>query len=162
MQEDSNLHIVKRLAELAKNPLDYSVYPKPFRQEHIFLANWLNDALRQEEREFAEKFQRAVGKYKSTLSEGKGYGWFHNDENLCWSFMTIQQLKYVIYGEKFTLRQIKFNKALGNLAYKDLIEQIDRTALMTDEELKAHNEECNRIAEEVMMEILAEEKRATQ
>ena len=158
MSENSNIQIVQRLLELAKNPLDYSASPKNFKQEHIFLSNVLNDSKARMEREFNEAFKEIVGQYKRTLKEGKGYGWFHDPEKLEWKQNYINQVDYAIYGDKFTRKQLKFNEKLKNKAYKDFIEQIDRTALMTPIQLKKHNEQCNKIAKEIMAEILAEEK----
>ena len=153
-----NLQIIQRLLEIGKNPLVISLVPKDFKEEHIFLANILNYALTNMEREFNENFKKAVAQYKGSLKEEKGYGWFHNPENLVYENMYINQLKYIIYGERF-VSTIKFKEELGKKAYLDLINQIDRTALMTPAQLKKHNAACNRIANDILKEILAEEKK---
>ena len=158
MEENSNLKIVQRLLELSKNTLDYSVHPQEFKKEYIFLANVLNDSLDRLRHEFADAFKQIVGQYKNSLKEGKGYGWFHSPEKLEWIQTYINQLDYAVYGEKFT-RQLKFKSELKNKAYKNFIEQIDRTVLMTPTQLKKHNAQCNKIAKEIMDEILAEEKK---
>lgn len=132
--------------------MDYSLQPKSFKEEYIFLANVLNEALRRYEVDFSETFQKAVGNYKSTLAQGKGYGWFHAPENLVWKNTRINQLKYAIYGDTF-VHIITFNKQLGKEAYKDLIEQIDRTVLMTPEELEVYRKECNDLAAEILEEL---------
>ncbi len=159
---DSNLKIVQRLLELAKNQPGYNeerpLFPKSYDTEQIWLANVLNDSRNIMEREFKEEFQRVVAQYKMTLKEGKGYGWFHSPEKLEWIKMQINQLKYVVYGEEY-IREIKFNDSLKNKAYKDFIEQIDRTVLMTPAQLKKHDAEINRISKEVMAEILKEESK---
>lgn len=89
--------------------------------------------------------------------DGK-YGWFHSPEKLEWIGMQINQLKYVVYGEEFT-RTLKFNKELGKDAYRDFICQVDRTVLMSDDELRAHNLELERISFEVANEILKQESK---
>ncbi len=156
---ESNLHIVQRLLELAKNQIEYNVYPKHYKEEHIFLSNMLSDSLRKHEDEFARKFQEAVGQYKGSLRD-KTYGWFHSPEKLVWLNMEINQLKYAIYGERF-VHELNFNEDLGNDAYRDFICQINRTVLMTPEELKIHNDEVNKLSMEILQEILAEEKERT-
>lgn len=153
--EDSNLGILKRLLEIAKNPLDWSVYPKSYKEEHLFLANVINDSIRVHEREFAEAFQQAVGSYKQSLEKGAGYGWFHEPEKLVWINTQLNQLKYAVYGERF-VHEIRFNEGLSKAAYKDLIEQIDRTALMTEEQLMQHRAECNKLSQEIVDEMLKE------
>jgi len=158
METTENLKIVQRLLELAKNELEYSTYPKPFKEEHIFLPNVLNSALKDLENEFSEKFKRCVGAYKSTLKEQKkGYGWFHSPENLIYINMKINQLKWVVYGDRF-VREIRFNEELGNKAYKDLIDQIDCTVLMSETKRKAHAKKCNEMAIRIVNEILEKEK----
>jgi len=159
--ENSNLKIVSRLLELSKNQIDYSEFPKECRKEHIYLANVLNDSVKKLEWEFAECFKRAVGNYKQTLAKGKKFGWFHKPEELVYIKMQINQLLYAIYGERF-IHEIKFKPELKNEAYLDLINQIDRTVLMTSKELKKHNEEINKMAKEIMDEILREEKAESQ
>ena len=162
MENNSNINIVSRLLELSKNKLDYSVLPKPYKEEHIFLANILNHALVNLEREFNDKFKIAVMSYKETLS-GKGrfkkskHGYFYNHENLLYINMQINQLKYAIYGDRF-VHELKWNEHLGQKAYKDLIEQIDRTVLMEPDELRKHNKNVNKIANEILQEILNEKK----
>ncbi len=156
MKDNSNLQIVKRLLELSKNQLDYSTFPKPFKEEYIWLSNLLNDALSVARKEFSEAFQKAVGDYKGSLAEGKGYGWFHNSENLVWKQTKVKQIQYAIYGDE--IGEIKFNEELGNAAYKDLIMQIDRTVLMTEKELKLHNKEMSVVMKKIIDEILKEEK----
>lgn len=161
-KEDSNLNIIKRLLELGRNQMDgYTLFPRPYKEEQIWLANILSDSLRRKEADFAEVFRTAVGHYKSSLKEGKGYGWFHGAEKLVWAKMQINQLMYAIYGdERFTatMQDLRFNEELGKDAYRDLICQIDRTVLMTPEELERHNEECNRMAMEILDEIKKEEE----
>jgi len=154
--DNSNLKIVSRLLELAKNPIDYSVFPKEYKEENIFLANVLNDSVKKLEWEFAECFKRIVGNYKESLSLNKGFGWFHRPEEIVWIRMQINQLLYAIYGERF-VHEIKFNKELGDEAYLDLINQIDRTVLMTPEEVEKLNEEIGRLSKEILDEILQEE-----
>ncbi len=155
-----NLKIVERLLEIVKNELDYSHFPKPFKQEYMFLSNVLSDAKRKRENEFNEAFKEIVGQYKQTLAK-EGYGWFRAPEKLCWLRVYINQLDYAIYGGKdhYDQKELFFNEKLKEGAYLDFINQIDRTALMTSEELKIHNEECNRIGLEILNEILAEEKK---
>lgn len=157
--ENSNLQIVQRLLELSKNRMEgYTLFPRPFKKEQIWLSNVLNDSLNLMEAEFNRKFQEIVGHYKSSLKEGKGYGWFHSPEKLAWGRMQINQLSYAIYGDKFTHKELEFKEELGNDAYREFICQIDRTVLMTPKELKEHNEQINRMAKEILDEILAEEK----
>lgn len=154
----SNLEIVARLIEIAKNQLEYSTFPKQFKDEYIFIADVFTDSIKEHEREFDTAFQKAVGNYKSTLAQdGKGFGWFHSPEKLEWINMRINQMKYIVYGDRFT-REIKFNKALGKDAYKDMIEQIDRTVLMSEEEKKAHYEHYCMLSKEIKAKILKEEK----
>jgi hypothetical protein len=155
MRSTENLKILSRLLEIAKNPLEYSLYPKPFKEEHIFLANHLNEARQRLEVEFNNAFKKAVGAYKSTLKE-HGFGYFHSPETLVYIRMQINQISYVVYGDY--VHEIKFNEDLGKAAYKDLIEQIDRTVLMTPAQLKKHTAECNRISKEIIDEILKEER----
>ena len=157
--KNENLDIIKRLIEIAKNPLDYSTFPKPFKEEHIFLSNELSEALKYRQREFDEYFQKCVGNYKSTLeNEGKGYGWFHSPEKLIWKHTYVNQLHYIIYGDRYTDRELVFREELKTDAYKDLILQVSGIALMTDEELVIHNEKSNELVKSIMEEILAEEK----
>lgn len=156
MKDNSNLQIVKRLLELSKNQLEYSEFPKAYNKEHIFLANVLNDARQSLEREFADAFKIAVGRYKASLEKSGEFGWFHKPEELVYLQMQIDQLKYAVYGES-SVREIKFNESLGKAAYKDLIEQIDRTVLMNEKELEKFRAECERLSAEVLDEILAEE-----
>lgn len=158
MKRVDNLKIVQRLVEICKNELQYDVYPKPFKEEHIFLSNELNYALVAREREFNETFKQCVGKYKSTLEKNKKYGWFNSPENLIWKYMYINQLKYIIYGERYSDKDLVFREELKEMAYLDLINQIDRTALMTEKELKEHQEKCNAMAMEILEELLKEEK----
>lgn len=159
MNENSNLNIVKRLALLSQNQVEYNEFPRAYNEEYIFLANWLNSAARDAENDFNKTFQYAVGNYKSTLKEsGKGYGWFHNAGNLVHQANTLDQIHYAIYGERH-IRGIRWNAQLKNMAYKDLIEQIDRTVLMTEAQLKKHRATCNKLAKKIMDEILAEEKK---
>jgi hypothetical protein len=153
--ENTNLEIVKRLLELSRNQLEYSLFPKNFKEEHIFLPNVLNIAMTHYQQQFDKAFREAVGEYKSKLSEGK-YGWFHKPEELVWLRMEMNQIRYAIYGS--TLTEIKFNKSLGESAYKDLIEQIDRTVLMTPKELEAFWAEINEISKQVIAEIEQEQK----
>lgn len=154
--KNSNLEIVSRLLELSKNQIEFNVFPKECREEYIFLSNVLNDSVKKLEWEFAECFKRAVGNYKQSLLMGNGFGWFHNPEELVWIKMQINQLLYTIYGERF-IHEIKFKSELGNEAYLDLINQIDRTVLMTSEELQKHNEEIDKMSKEILDEILREE-----
>jgi hypothetical protein len=154
---ESNVHIVQRLLELAKNPLEYSTSPKHFKKEHMFLSNVLSDSLRKHEDEFAKAFKYAVGTYKSNLAENKEYGWFNDPSQLEFINTYINQLKYAIYGDQFE-RKLKFNNKLGKEAYKDFICQIDRTVLMTPKELEKHNKQVNKIAGDILAEILKESK----
>lgn len=157
MKNNSNPQIVVRLFELSKNKLAYNYYPKPFKKEYIWLSNILNDGLRQVEREFSDAFRKAIGEYKQTLEkEGKGFGWFHNAENLIWIRTQYNQLKYAIYGDVW--EDLVFRAELGNEAYKDLIMQIDRTVLMSPEELKHHEEEWASVPREILDELLKEEQ----
>ena len=163
MEDTHNLQIVQRLVELATNTLDYSLFPKPYKEQYIFLANVINDSLSKIESEFNKEFERIVSCYKETLS-GKGrfpktkFGWFHNPEKIVYINTQMNQLRYAIYGERH-VREIKFNEKLKNRAYKDLIQQIDCTVLMTPTQLKTHQSKCSAIAKRVMSEILKEEKR---
>jgi hypothetical protein len=142
---------------LSKNKLEYTVIPKECKSEYIFLSNVINYALVNLEREFDDKFKYAVGNYKQSKKESKKkYGWFHGYENLLYIDMQINQLKYVIYGDKF-VRQLKWNEELGDAVYEDLIKQIDPTVLMTPKQLKDHNNRISKMAKEIMDEILAEE-----
>lgn len=159
MEENSNLKIVQRLLELAKNQIgEYNLFPRPFKEEQIWLANILHDSLHKHEAEFKAKFQEIVGHYKASLKDKLGYGWFHSAEKLVWKQMQINQLMYAIYGDKFQNKDLVFNKKLGNDAYRDFICQIDRTALMTPKELEIHHKECNKIGKEIVAEILKKEK----
>ncbi len=160
MRKNDNIEIVQRMLEIGKNDLDYSVFPKPFKEEHIFLSNVLSDALRKEETDFNEDFKKAVGEYKRNLKE-KGWGWFYAPEKLIWSNTIINQLKYVIYGDRF-IREYKFNETLGKGAYKDLINQIDRTALMSERQKKALNKRTSKLAMDILNELLEEEKKDLQ
>lgn len=154
-----NLKIISRLVELSKNELHYSQMPQPYNKEYIFLANHLNAAIVNLEYEFQDAFRYAVGKYKQSLGESTtGFGWFHEPEKLIYIRMQINQLKYAIYGAEFA-HDLIFKEELGSGAYKDLIEQIDRTVLMTPEEKKSYEEEINKIGMEVIKELLAEEKK---
>ncbi len=153
---DSNIKIVERLLELVKNGLEYSLRPKGYMTEHMFLANVLNDSLHRMELEFKDKFRNVVAEYKRNLSKGE-YGWFHKYDDLEWLNTYMNQVKYAVYGKDY-IREIKFDDSLGKDAYRDFICQIDRTALMSPEELKAHNEELERISAEVVEEILKESK----
>lgn len=159
--DNSNLAIVKRLLELGKNQPGYNEkrpsFPRPYKEEQIWLSNILTDSLQNEEREFKEKFANIVNEYKRTLREKKTYGWFHGADSLEWSMVHINQLKYAIYGDVFE-RPLEFKQSLGNEAYKDFIEQIDRTVLMTPAQLKKHNQEINRISNDILKEILEEKK----
>jgi len=152
MKKNDNLEIVARLLEMAKNPLSYSEFPSDYKEEHIFLANVLTDALQHVEHEFDKSFQYAVGNYKANLRDDKNYGWFSNPEELEWLNMRKNQLLYAVYGERF-IRTIKFNEKLGHDAYKDFICQIDATAIMTDEELKEHYKRVNEISKEILKKI---------
>ncbi len=160
MDKSSNMQIMKRLLEIAKNPKGSIGDVLPFKEQYIFLSNILNVALNDYEKEFDEMFNTAVNQYKNTLAnEGKGYGWFHSVDNLLYVSMQISQLKYIIYGEESaSLRDYTFNEELKEGAYKDFIEQVDRTVLMTPEELKKHNEKINRLSLDILEEILKEEK----
>ena len=155
--DNKNLSIVGRLLELAKNPLEYTVYPKECRQEYIFLSNTLQYAKVNIEREFNEAFKMSVGRYKQSLEKDKGYGWFHAPEKLVWLQMQINQLDYAIYGERF-IREIRFNESLGKDAYRDLICQIDRTALMNEQELKEHQKQIEKITTDLAARIVAQNK----
>jgi len=159
--DNSNLAIIQRLLELGKNQLGYNEkrpsFPRPYKEEQIWLSNILTDSLRNEEREFNEEFQKIVARYKMTFALKKGYGWFQNAEKLEWLNTKINQLKYIIYGDVFE-RPIEFNPSLGNKAYKDFIEQIDRTVLMTPAQLKKHNQQINKISKDILKEILEEKK----
>ncbi len=162
MESNTNIQIVQRLLELSKNEIGgYSIFPRNFKEERIWLANILSDSMRQHEAEFAQEFREIVGHYKSSLKEGKGYGWFHSPEKLAWKKMQINQLIYAIYGDKYTNaeKELKFNKKLGNDAYRDFICQIDPTVLMTPAQLKKHNSQCNKIASEILSEILKEKEK---
>src|SRR5688572_30163542 len=126
-----NIEIVQRLFEIAQNQLSYSLEPKPFKEEHIFLSNVLNCALQDAEREFNENFKECVAHYKVNLEKSKSKkGFFHNVEKLFWGKNKINQLLYIIYGDRFTMTELTFKREHPD-PYKDLIEQIDRTALMT-------------------------------
>jgi hypothetical protein len=153
---NDNLKIVERLFEMAKNELHYSEFPKAYNKEHIFLANYLNCAATDLEREFNDTFKYAVGNYKNSLKEGKKYGWFHSPEKLIYINMQLNQIRYAVYGERH-VRELVFKKELGNAAYKDLINQIDCTVLMTDIQKKKHMDKCNKMAKKIMAEILKEE-----
>lgn len=155
--KDSNMEIVLRLMEMAENKLEYSAFPKPYKEEHLFLANHLNAALKLMETRFDEHFQHAVERYKTTIGENKGYGWFENVENLIFENAHINQLKYAIYGEEY-VHEYKFNMELGNDAYRDLILQIDRTVFMTASEKRQYEDELNKISLGVLDELLKEEK----
>lgn len=157
MKKNDNLEIITRLLELARNPLEYSVFPKEYKQEYVFLANVINDSISRLEHEFDEAFKYAVGRYKSSLKEDKGYGWFHSPEKLIWINTQLNQLRYAVYGERH-VRELKWNEHLGDMAYRDLLDQIDRTVFMTPDELKEFNEKINQMALEVLNEILEEEK----
>lgn len=149
---NDNLDIVKRLLELSRNQLEYSSFPKPWNEEHMFLSNHLNEARHRIELEFNEALGKAVSAYKASLKE-REFGWFHAPEKLVYLRMQINQLIYAVYGNKY-IHEIKFNKALGDEAYKDLIEQIDRTLLMTPLELEKHNEELNLLSRQISDEML--------
>jgi len=155
--DNSNLQIIQRLLELGKNPYGtYELFPQGFKTEYMFLSNVLSDGLARMEWEFTEKFKTAVNSYKqSKKASGKKYGWFHSPENLVWCNTYINQIKYAIYGDSF-IHEIKFNPELKEKAYLDLINQIDRTALMTPYQLKKHNAECNRMSLEILEELTAE------
>jgi hypothetical protein len=154
---NQNLHIVERMLEIAKNTMEFSIYPKTFKEEHIFLSNILNDSKQKIQVEFDAEFKKAVGQYKLTLKEKKGYGWFHSPERIVWLKTRLNQLTYIIYGENY-IKEIIFNDKLGDKAYKDLINQIDSTALMNTAQLKKHNADIARISKDIMKEILADEK----
>ena len=163
MNNTDNLKIVQRVLELAGNRLEYTVHPKTFKEEHIFLANVLNTSLSKLQDEFDKEFKKIVLTYKETLS-GKGrfpksrLGWFHDPEKIIWINMQMNQLRYAIYGEEYT-REIVYKPQLKARAYKDLIQQIDCTVLMTPAELKKHMAQCNKIAKDVVNKILKEEKK---
>jgi hypothetical protein len=153
MEKFSNLRIVERLLELSKNPMEYSVFPKECRKEYIFLSNVLNDALNCAEHEAEKSFKQAVQYYKNSLDDGSEYGWFHKPEDLVWNYNKIDQITYAIYGEKH-IRNIVWNDQLGKGAYKDLIEQIDKTVIMSEKEKKDHYKAISRISKELVKEIL--------
>lgn len=153
MENNDNLLIIKRLIEIAKNPLTYSEFPKSYKEEYIFLPNILNSAIKDLENEFNEAFKYAVGNYKLTLEQNKGYGWFHNPSKLVYIKTRINQLKYIIYGDR-CVNEIKFNEDLGNEAYKDLILQIDRSVLMSSEEKIEYYKQLEEISRELIDEIL--------
>lgn len=156
MKHNDNLSICHRLLDLSKNELVYNVYPGNFKSEYIFLANALNDSISRLEHEFDDAFKNAVGTYKASLREGKGYGWFHAPEKLCYIRMQINQLLYAVYGDQFC-HELVFREELGKMAYKDLIEQIDRTAIMTQSQLKSHNKKIEKISADIVKELLKEE-----
>jgi len=164
MEENSNLKIVQRLLELSRNEPGYNeerpMFPREYKQEQIWLANILSDSLHKEERNFKAIFTMAVAEYKMNLKKGKGYGWFNSGtaEKLEWSNTHINQMTYAIYGERFE-RPLRFKSSLKNKAYKDFINQIDRTVLMTPRQLKKHNSDINRISKELVKEILAKSKK---
>lgn len=151
---DTNIQIISRLIELAKNELTYSEYPRPHKQEYIFIANALNAAVREVEIEFERAFREAVSHYKQSLANNNGRGWFHEPEKLVYLDMSRNQLLWAIYGHE--LKDIVFNEEMGESAYLDLINQIDRTVLMTEEERRVHLEECNSLALKILEEIRLE------
>lgn len=153
---DTNFQIVQRLFELSKNRLDYSPEPKGYKDAYLWLANYLNCAIKDLEREFNDKFAYAVSIYTMNLRE-QGHGWFYEPETLVYKRAQINQLIYAVYGER-SVSEISFKKELGSDAYRDLIEQIDRTVLMSEEEKKAHDAQCAAFAREIIDEILAEEQ----
>lgn len=55
---DSNVKIIERLLELAKNPLVYDVHPKSYKEEYIFLSNVINDSCNIMEREFNDESRK--------------------------------------------------------------------------------------------------------
>ncbi len=153
---DTNLQIVQRLLELSRNELSYSIFPQPYDKEYIFLANVINDSRKILDHEFAEAFQQAVGQYKSSLAKNKKYGWFNKPERLIWINMQKNQLNYAVYGERH-VRELKFNADLGNMAYKNLIEQIDCTVLMSAKQKKEHLKKCDAMLLEIIKEIETED-----
>jgi len=159
MNRTQNLQIIERLLKLAKNSIGGDgIMPLRYDKEYIFLANILNHALVNLENKFNDRFKYCVSIYKMNLKESKNkYGWFHKPEELIWTNMQINQLKFAIYGESLT-RELVFVKELKEAAYLDLINQIDPTVLMTPKELEKHTKECNKIALDILNEILAEEK----
>lgn len=158
MNKTENLQILERLLKLAKNSIEYNVMPQSYDKEYIFLPNILQYALVNLEREFNDRFQYCVNHYKMNLKEGKNkHGWFSSPEKLIWINMQINQLKFAIYGERHT-RELVFNEKLKEAAYLDLINQIDCTVLMTSKQLEKHNRECNKMAMDILNEILEEEK----
>ncbi len=159
MNKTENLQILERLLKLAKNSIaGDGIMPNSYYKEYIFLSNILNHALVNLENKFNDQFKYCVSIYKMNLKDGKNkYGWFHDPEKLIWTNMQMNQLKFAIYGEGHT-KELIFNEDLKESAYLDLINQIDCTVLMTPKELEKHNKECNKIALDILSEILAEEK----
>lgn len=155
--QNGNLQIVQRLLELSTNTVKWSVYPNDYNKEHLYLSNILNYAAHSLENEFSECFKKAVGEYTSSLKENKRYGWFYSPDKLVWKRTQINQITYAIYGKDY-VHEIKFNEHLGKAAYKDLINQVDRTALMTPAQIRLHELKCNKIAKKIVDKILAEEK----
>jgi hypothetical protein len=160
MHSDNNFQIVKRLAELAKNQLVYNALPRPVKEEYVFLSNMFQYGYAHAEQQFNEKFKLCVGNYKHTLEkEGKGFGWFHDADKLIWLRMRMNQFSYIIYGDDFIRDELVFKRELGNDAYRDLIEQIDRTVLMTPEEIKTMHEEMGLMMNDILNEVLENEKK---
>jgi len=157
--KSENLSIVQRLLELSRNKMDYTLLPKSFKEEYIFLANVLHCAKKDYQQKFNDAFRDAVSYYKRNLEESGTHGWWNNPEELVYIQMQINQIDYIIYGgDVIEQKELKFREELKEEAYKDLILQIDRTVLMSDEELKEFNAEVNRLSIEICDELLAEIK----
>ena len=146
IDRNNNLEILKRLSEMCKNVFSYDYnINKDYKKEYIFLSNILNTASDVLEREFQYELQRVLNTYNQTLSI-HGIGYF-DVERLIHLHTQINQLSYIIYGSEQS--NLVFKKELGDLAYKDLLDQIDVTLLMSFEEKIKYNNKIESIVRDM-------------